>query len=654
MKKIIMFIVMFTNILITSNIIKGVKANSNDITKPLVLLVGGNYEDYFDVDGYEIINNNVNANKCGNYNITYKNSTTEETFEKKVYVKDEKELLSDKCYAENYQTIFNSNNRIITNKVVQAGIYTYISLSEEIKEDVYNLRFIKLKENEIIFNKIIMKNVNGEIADFILAEEEIVLLINKTNDYNQDVYIKTISYDGSDIFEEHIEGNNYDIGCKVQEERDVYFFVIETTSNIGDIYKENTLKSYITVYTMNKFDKDDICVDYYSNEYDVKYVDMYASRFGLLVLCKYYDSNNKLTYHDLVRFDSVDGSFWDTRTLSANIGEEYSQMKEADNGELFYVVTKYNNTLGTNEYSLYFLNMNLNKTLVNTYHYIKSPNLILSDFLVHDKDNFTMLYSIVDLSVNDPYGYLYQIYDRGNISLEIENYSSTMLCNGFLDKDTLLFVNENKVIINDIEYLIFTMLNNDITVSNSILSIYPLLYINGDKVELDIDKSKLNYDVNTHGTYDVTFYFTHNKMDVALYGFINVEPYINIKNNETYDKNLKLIFTGQGVLNDHIIETGYIITKPGTYIIEIIGVNDSTYEFEFNVEEITSNKEIFINNELKLNTTTSKKLSSSNLNLNNNIKESDIKNNKMNYNWTLLIPLSAGIILVSCLFKKRG
>ena len=229
-----------------------------------------------------------------------------------------------------------------------------------------------------------------------------------------------------------------------------------------------------------------------------------------------------------------------------------------------------------------------------------------------------------------------------------------MLSNGFLDKDTMLFTNENNVIINDIEYLIFTMLNNDITTSDNTLKVYPLLYISGDRVELDLRKSKLNYDINIHGSYDVSFYFTHEKIDVVLYGFVNIEPYINIKSGETYDKNLKLTFTGTGILNDYIIETGYVITKPGTYIIEIIGVNDSLYEFEFVVEELTCNEEIILENELNLNVSTNKKLSTSSINLNNNIKESDIQNNKKNNNWTLLIPLSASIILVSSLFKKRG
>ena len=96
----------------------------------------GRIDNYFNVDGYEIINNNVNTNKCGNYSITYKNNTTQEIFEKKVYVKDEQELLSDKCYAENYQTIYSSNNRIISTKVVQSGTYTYISLKEEIREEL--------------------------------------------------------------------------------------------------------------------------------------------------------------------------------------------------------------------------------------------------------------------------------------------------------------------------------------------------------------------------------------------------------------------------------------------------------------------------------------------------------------------------------------
>lgn len=653
MKKIIMFIAIFTNILITTNIIKGVKA-SVDVTKPLVVLVGGKYENYFNVDGYEIINNNVNTNKCGNYNITYKDNHTGEIFEKKVYVKDERELLSEDCYAENYQTILNSNNRIINTKVIQTGLYMYISLSEEIQEGLYDLRFIKLKDNEIVFDKVIMQNVNGEISDFILADEEIVLLINKINNSNQDVYIKTISYDGQDLYEKHLEGNNYDRGFKVQEERDVYFFAIETVSNNGSIYNKNNTNSYITLYTIDKFDKSDIYVEYISNEYGVQFVDMYASRFGLLVLCKYYNTNIKLTYHELVRFDSVDGSFCDTRTLSANIGEEYSQMKEADNGEVYYIVTKYSNELGTNEYSLYKLNSQLTKTIINTYHYNKRPNLILSDYLVYDKDNFTMIYSLVDLTKEDPYGYLYQIYDDGEISLEIENYSSTMLINGFLDNDTLLFTNDKGVIINDIEYLIFTMLNNEVTTSNNTLSVHPILYINGDKVELDINKSSLNYDINTHGIYNVIFYFTHNKMDVAIYGTINVEAYSNIKYGETYDKNLRLTFTGEGILNDQIIETGYIVTKPGTYILEIIGVNGLSYEYEFIIDEISYKEEKLVKEEITLSTNAFEKISSNNINLNNNIKESDINNNKKNYNWTLLIPLSAGIILISSLFKKRG
>ena len=198
------------------------------------------------------------------------------------------------------------------------------------------------------------------------------------------------------------------------------------------------------------------------------------------------------------------------------------------------------------------------------------------------------------------------------------------------------------------------MLNNDITTSSNIISIYPILYINGDKVELDINKSMLNYDINTHGLYNVIFYFTHNKMDVAICGTINVEAYSNIKYGEIYDKNLKLTFTGEGILNDQIIETGYIVTKPGTYILEIKGVDDLSYEFEFVIEEISYKGEILVDDEIELIANANKKLSSNKINLNNNIKESDVNNNDKNYNWTLLIPLSAGIIFIFSLFKKRG
>lgn len=652
MKKIIIFIVMLSNILITTNIIKGVKANSEDVSKPLVLLVGGEYDNYFNVDGYEIINNNVNTNKCGNYSITYMNTSTNKTYEKKVYVKSEEELLSDNCYAEKYQTIYSSNNRISTSEVEKAGDYTYIALKEEIREDIYNLRFIKQKNSITMFNKLVMVGVNGYISDFILADEEIVLLINKVENDNQDVYIKTISYDGNDIYEKHLEGNNFDKGIKVLEEREHYNFIIETSSNSGSIYNNLATTSYITVYTMVKNDKEDTYVDYYRNNYDISIVDAYQSRFGLLVVSKYYDTSIKLTYHILSVFD-VDGTYINTNSLSANLGEEYSKMKEADNGEIYYMVSKYNNELRTNEYSLYMLNQNLVKSHVNTYHYEKSPNAILSDFIVYDKENIVVLYSLVDLTKKEPYGYMYQILNKDKVELEIENYSSTMLCDGFLDNDTLLFTNSEDVIINDIEYLRFSMLNNDVTTSTNTLSIYPVLYINGEKIKLDTNKSIMNFDVNVHGSYNVVFYFSHNKMDVALYGFVNVEPYVNVKHNETYDNNLKLTFTGTGVLNDYKIESGYVITTPGTYLLEIIGVNDSSYEVFFTVEKISSNNEILNENEIKLNIKEEKILSTSNININNNIKENDLKNTN-NYTWTYIIPVCASIILIFSILKKRG
>ena len=44
-------------------------------------------------------------------------------------------------------------------------------------------------------------------------------------------------------------------------------------------------------------------------------------------------------------------------------------------------------------------------------------------------------------------------------------------------------------------------------------------------------------------------------------------------------------FNGKGVLNNYQIENGYMILKPGSYPLEVIGKDEESYKLNFEVQE---------------------------------------------------------------------
>lgn len=69
--------------------------------------------------------------------------------------------------------------------------------------------------------------------------------------------------------------------------------------------------------------------------------------------------------------------------------------------------------------------------------------------------------------------------------------------------------------------------------------------------------------------------------------FVIAHSLTGIINNQTYDKELLLTFTGDGYLNNQYIQSPYEVIEPGDYVLKIKGVNDylETYYFQIETED---------------------------------------------------------------------
>ena len=83
MKKFNLIIMFFLFFLLNINLIK---ANEEDITKPIMLLKGYEYNDILNYENYTIVKSTVNYQKTGEYEIEYIHNKTKETYIKKVYI----------------------------------------------------------------------------------------------------------------------------------------------------------------------------------------------------------------------------------------------------------------------------------------------------------------------------------------------------------------------------------------------------------------------------------------------------------------------------------------------------------------------------------------------------------------------------------------
>lgn len=103
-------------------------------------------------------------------------------------------------------------------------------------------------------------------------------------------------------------------------------------------------------------------------------------------------------------------------------------------------------------------------------------------------------------------------------------------------------------------------------------------------------------DTNIYGEYDQKVSYFYGGLRIDYYRDYYVPIRVSIVDKSVYDRKVKLTFNGTGYLNNEKIDSGYIVTEEGKYVLEVRGKNESQY-YTFEVKTLVIDEEEFTEEE---------------------------------------------------------
>ncbi len=646
MKKLINLFYLVT-LLFTNNVTENV-TDKSILTKPLICIEGTNYENYLFYEGYEIIENNVNFNMPGKYHVTYQ-SKDDQKFVKNVDVIS-KDNLNNLSYYQITKQNYDNNNDYYDEGLMTKLIdneYSYYVISYFDRDNEASTEYLDIYyNNTLIKQTTISTDQELKITKILKTNTNLYLVgTKKHNNSSYDIYVSEYSLIGEFVRDFYIHGNNYDEVKDAIIVDDYMYITGVSSSNDG--------------YFHGGIDND---------------VFLFKVDFKLGIIRKSYNSNTigSETVTNLVYFE--DALYYGYSYLKngykncvvRKINLNLETIQELDYG---YRIGIDISKLATDDYNLYILmsyhdydlkrNISVlnvvssNLTYVNQFIYkFIDYSFVKPIDLVINKDNIISLLFQVN-TVNYIPGYsLIKLKDNKEILNVIKcenNYPVKFKDN---NGNTIYTKVKNKLIEEKVNSVLVFDFGPDIIDNESSVNDY-LIYINSKKVVHDNKLSKISYDLDNFGSYNLLYYFKTQDVDFIYTKNYYIKENTNIVNNETYDKDFRLYFNGTAYLNGELIDNGFKVTEVGKYTLDLIGKDGIQKKYSFFIEDnslknkdITDNKTVSIK-ENNINT------QETDINIGVNQIPYEQKEDFINKDYLMLIPVIIFTATLLCLFKIK-
>lgn len=635
-------------------------SNNEEVEKNFVCNVGFSQLDMLEYDGYTIKSFNVNFNKCGTYQIVYTNHITNQEVVKNVTVKTNDQLVNGVNLEITKNLYFEANDNVYFNKILSSNDGGYlVSYNERLtdgQDEKYNIKFMKIVGREVVFDITLFSNAKGKISDFIIDNNKIIMFVEKENAMSRlDVYFYAYSIDGTLLESRKYTGSGVDHAVKITSDNMYYYLVGETTSDDDDFRFQHTKKAGF-ILCIDKTTLKDVEIYDATSSYDMNIIDAITSNGYLYVVANYYNTVEKAKHTVVYMYRSSERNLINVVGLSIHQTESVIKLTKDEKDNLYMATSDYDYNTNTYINHIYSMGKTCARELLFDVNYEKGATANLVSFVVTSTNQIILLHSLVDLEQENQYGYLYRVYQDSEILFEIESFSSNEQVNGLLENDTLeIYKSSHSTLSCDKMSYAYLNYDFDQTMDEPSQKItHPRLFIDGVLAELNLEKSIIPSNPSIYGSYPVKYVFNSPHTDVIFQDEVYFMPYTSLKNNETYDVNTMIFFNGRATLNNYQIENGYLITTPGDYTLEVVGVNDEVYKVFFTIKNLSQSEEKYlpvipqirpIRSELPL---TSKQVSFTSL-----IDEETIVPNKKNNLWYLLIPITL-FVGFGIIIRKRG
>ncbi len=195
--------------------VKGMQNDVIMIGEPLIIIEGRVEEEYYQIDGYVIIENNVNSEVLGSYEIVYQSLIDGMFYTRKVEVisRDKSEYFKINTYTierlNDYPMILEKSINI--NDTEQFLLIKYITNSEK---ELGHLYMYYVRNNEIVQEIQLFYNQIVEVNDLIKDGEDYVIIGKIWNSLyaNYDIVFVVIGQNGFRKCSKKIGGSEADVG----------------------------------------------------------------------------------------------------------------------------------------------------------------------------------------------------------------------------------------------------------------------------------------------------------------------------------------------------------------------------------------------------------------------------------------------------------
>lgn len=570
MKQKIVILMITTLIILTAYfVIIPVKASvSINNLKPLVLLRGTtNFS--LEEEGYDLENNNVNPDMIGSYEAEYTNKETGDVVIREVEVID----LENGYYKENMTSINTFKDypvELLYNESYQEKHILIVKfISDTIKNTGYVFMYL-IENNQIIKEVSLYFNVDLTVEDLKIVDDHFIMTGSMMNTLtgNIDIFVRVNRLDGLLIYDECFGGSNQDIGYQIIETSESYIVGGKTQSNDKDFISNiNNDANFIMSLSKDKREIKNVVYNIDNIDYSQFYL---KNKSEDTYLCYNTPKNQTM----IKRINNL-GNITEEYQLPVKSGEVLQDIIISDKIELGYIKD--------------------NKVIYRDFILGEEPtNLeILVDGKIEninkENDKITVLARNKDRSV-------YKVYNNNKLVYELLLDNNQYI----LKEEGVIYCEENKINVYDINYLIIETLGDNVLDNNEDYHDYKVI-MNGDYIRHN-DKTIDLVNKDELGKYIISYCFEDDftfMFDKEIYVYEDVGVY----DGGIYDIGT-IINVNNGVLNNEHISGEYILNKEGDYSLILNGHN-LTQELHFEVRDLRVSDNVLekVNTTLELDIT---------------------------------------------------
>lgn len=551
MKQKIVILMITTLIILTAYfMIIPVKASvSINNLKPLVLLRGTtNFS--LEEEGYDLENNNVNPDMIGSYEAEYTNKETGDVVIREVEVID----LENGYYKENMTSINTFKDypvELLYNESYQEKHILIVKfISDTIKNTGYVFMYL-IENNQIIKEVSLYFNVDLAVEDLKIIDDHFIMTGSMMNTLtgNIDIFVRVNRLDGLLIYDECFGGSNQDIGYQIIETSESYIVGGKTQSNDKDFISNiNNDANFIMSLSKDKREIKNVVYNADNIDYSQFYL---KNKSEDTYLCYNTPKNQTM----IKRINNL-GNITEEYQLPVKSGEVLQDIIISDKIELGYIK---DNKVIYRDFILGEEPTNLEILVDGKIENIKKEN-----------DKITVLARNKDRSI-------YKVYNNNKLVYELLLDNNQYI----LKEEGVIYCEENKINVYDINYLIIETLGDNVLDNNEDYHDYKVI-MNGDYIRHN-DKTIDLVNKDELGKYIISYCFEDDftfMFDKEIYVYEDVGVY----DGGIYDIGT-IINVNNGVLNNEHISGEYILNKEGDYSLILNGHN-LTQELHFEVRDL--------------------------------------------------------------------